>query len=242
MSFKLKCVATSVMMLASTVALAGGANFKDYKDQAPCPAIPALMDGFYVGAQAGYQMANLGENIDIASGAVTTNPNVAVNGGLAGLFLGYGMTWNNFYYLGGEIFGNYANSSQGWDADLEGTAGIYNSNAEMNSSYGIAVLPGLRLTDSTLTFIRLGYTWANFKYNESASIFGGGSSASNSSTEGGFAYGIGMETLITGNWSLRGEYTYTNYNNFSTSLGAGSSSSINPSAGQVDLGVIYHFG
>ena len=239
MSFKLKCVAASVIMLASTAALAGGANFKDYKDQMPCPAVPALMDGFYLGAQAGYQMADMGENISIANGAANANPSVSVNGWLGGLFLGYGMTWNNWYYLGGEIFGNYANSSQGWDTTLNVSGANYGSNAEMNSSYGLAVLPGLRLTDSTLTYIRLGYTWANFKYNESSTAVG---SASNSSTEGGFTYGVGMETLITGNWSLRGEYTYTNYNNFSTSMAAGSSSSINPSAGQYSLGVIYHFG
>lgn len=238
MSFKLKCVAASVMFLATTASFAGG--YKDtFKDQMPCPASPMLMDGFYVGAQAGYQTANLGENISITSGTDSLNPSVAVNGWLGGLFLGYGMTWNNFYYLGGEVFGNYANSSQGWDAASLSAGGSYGSNAEMNSSYGLALLPGLRLTDSTLTYIRLGYTWAHFKYNESSSTLG--LSASNSSTEGGFTYGIGMETLITGNWSLRGEYTYTNYNSFGTSMNATSSSSINPSASQYSLGVIYHF-
>lgn len=235
MSFKLKCVAASVLLVASTAALAGG-TYKDFKDQMPCPATPMLMDGFYVGAQAGYQTANMGENISITSGTVNANPSVAVNGWLGGLFLGYGTTWNNLYYLGGEIFGNYADSSQGWDATLNTTN--YGSNAEMNSSYGLALLPGLKLTDTTLTYIRLGYTWANFKYSETASGIG---SASNSNTEGGFTYGVGMETLITGNWSLRGEYTYTNYNNFSTSMNATSSSSINPSASQYTLGVIYHF-
>lgn len=237
MSFKLKCVAASVMMLASTVTLAGGANFKDYKDQMPCPAIPTLMDGFYLGAQVGYQNAYMQENVAIASGATNVNPNVNVNGWLGGLFLGYGKVFNNWYYLGGEVFGNYANSSQGWDATLAGPVG-YSSNAEMNSSYGLAVLPGLKLTDSTLTYIRLGYTWANFKYNETGTTVG---SASNSSTEGGFTYGVGMETLITGNWSLRGEYTYTNYDNFNTSMSATSATSINPSASLYTLGVIYHF-
>lgn len=237
MSFKLKCVAASVMMLASSAVLAGGANFKDYKDNMPCPVIPVLMDGFYVGAQVGHQNADMSTNVALSSGAVNADPDINVNGWLGGLFLGYGKVFNSWYYLGGEIFGNYANSSQGWDATLSGPVG-YSANAEMNSSYGLAILPGLKLTDATLTYIRLGYTWANFKYTESAST---PASASNSSTEGGFAYGVGMETLITGNWSLRGEYTYTNYNNFSTSMNATSGTSINPSASQYTLGLIYHF-
>jgi outer membrane immunogenic protein len=238
MSFQLKSVAVAALLLSSSIALAGH-NYKDvaFKDAAPCPAAPQLMDGFYIGVQGGYDAYDVKANSSIA-GVGSNNVDLNVKGWVGGLMLGYGKYFNNLYYLGGEVFGNYSNASENFNtSDTDGVTPIaYNGKVNVNGSYGLALLPGFKINDATLGYVRLGYNWASIKYQESETGVG---SASKTNTSGGFVYGVGMETLIAANWSVRAEYTYTNYNSFNTSLGAGTS--VEPADNQFMLGLLYHF-
>lgn len=240
MSFKLKSIAAATMLLSSTLVFAGG-NYKDgnFKDAVPCPTPPALMDGFYVGLQGGYDSYDVGTNFTGTSDALIASGSndLSATGWVGGLFLGYGRYFSNYYYLAGEIFGNYSNADGSLNLTNTGSSAVYNGKFTVNGSYGLAVLPGLKLTDSSLLYIRLGYNWASLKYREFTT---GASAASKSNTEGGFAYGIGLESLITGPWSVRGEFTHTNYGSFKTSMGTGFSTSVNPSDNQFMVGLNYH--
>lgn len=240
MSFKLKYVAASCLLLSSTLAFAG--NYKaeaDYKGESgmPCPTIPALMDGLYLGGQLGYDTYNVKENISLVSGAVAADPNINANGFVGGLFLGYGKYFREWYYLGGEIIGNVSNASASWTGSLT-TVTSYYSKVTVNSTYGLALIPGIKLSQSTLTYLKFGYNRANIKYQESISA--PDTSNSTTGTVGGYSYGLGMETLITGNWSLRGEYTYTNYGSFNSTLSSTATTGVNPSDNQLMVGLLYH--
>jgi len=238
MSFKMKTVAVATLLLSSSLAFAGH-QYKDqvFKDAPPAPVCPQLMDGFYVGVQGGYDVYDV--NISSSTAGVhSSNVDLNANGWVGGLMLGYGQYFSNMYYLGGELFGNLSNANENYNAtSLDGGAPVaYNGKVTVNGSYGLALLPGVKLNDATLGYIRLGYNWTNIKYQESLTGVG---SASKTNTSGGFAYGVGMETLLSGNWSLRTEYTYTNYNSSNTSLGAGTN--VDPSDNQFMLGLLYHF-
>ena len=62
-------------------------------------------------------------------------------------------------------------------------------------------------------------------------------SATDSDWLNGADLGIGVETLLVGNVSVRAEYNHIFYNAFSTPL----STRISPANNQFVLGLIYHF-
>jgi opacity protein-like surface antigen len=103
------------------------------------------------------------------------------------------------------------------------------------------VLPGLKLNDTSLGYFRLGYDRTNFQFNGTATAGGVGTfSSSKSSNQGSFDFGLGIETLVYENWSVRTEYNHIWYNSMNSSS-PGSSSSLDPSDNQFMLGAVYHF-
>lgn len=207
----------------------GEANYKAEPDVVPCPEPNVLRDGLYLGAQAGYDSYRVYQNTAFpgASGHATSN----ATGWVGGLFAGYGQTFQHLYYVAGEVFGNYSGAQVGNLTNIAGP-NHYSANFTARGSFGLAVLPGLKLNDTLLAYVRLGYSWAQLKSRENTAF----SSDSRSSTSNGFAYGLGMESYVYCNWSARAEFIHTNYNSYSTAL-----ANFQPSDNQYLLGVLYHF-
>jgi outer membrane immunogenic protein len=230
-------VLTASLVLASVTSLAFAKGYKGetaYKD-VPCPPPVMLKDGWYLGAQVGYDSYRVREIISTpATSDLAANPVMNATGWVGGLYLGYGQYLTNLFYLAGEIFGNVSS------ADVNTTYGTnighYNNQFQVNSSYGFSVIPGLRLNNTSLGYLKLGWNWANMKAKESIVA---GSSTSKSNTSNGFNLGIGIETLLVDNWSVRTEFDHTFYNSFSTGNGFGTS--FKPSDNQFTVGVSYHF-
>jgi outer membrane immunogenic protein len=234
-------LAASVLLTSNAFAAnyKGEGGYKDqgsFKDQAPCPQIPTLMSGFYLGGQLGYDSYRVRENF--AAGGFTANPVMNATGFVGGLFAGYGQYFSDYYYLGGEVLGNYSGASTSWTAN-DGLGDSVTSKFNAYGTWGLAALPGLKLNNESLLYLRLGWNWTRLKASASASGPNVGSaSASQSNWSNGFVYGLGLESLITGNWSVRTEYTHTNLSSFSSS---NLSTSFNPSNNQFMLGLVYHF-
>ena len=242
-SISIKILATALVLAASTGVAFAKKSYKDeasFKDQPACPPPVMLRDGFYVGAQVGYDSYRVRETVNNPAPAVigflTANPVINNTGWVGGLFLGYGQYLTDMFYLGGEIFGNISGASQRWSLNKVG--GMFNSKLTTNGSYGLALLPGIRLNDTSLGYIRLDWNWANLKDNNSwvnaAGTVRGGSSRSK--TLNGFDFGLGIETLLMANWSVRTEFNHTWYNSFSTA-----STKYSASDNQFMLGLLYHF-
>jgi opacity protein-like surface antigen len=114
-------------------------------------------------------------------------------------------------------------------------------------SWGISVLPGIKVNDSTLTYIRLGYNQAKirgqsaFGYSSTTNATGAilvtTTNANKNQWQGGFNYGLGIETAVYPNVSVRREYSHTGYNSFSDANGT----SYSPSDNQMMVSLIYHF-
>jgi opacity protein-like surface antigen len=257
-------VIASTLLLGS--ASASATNYKgDYKGEAmpapaPCPQPLLLRDGFYLGAQVGYDAyrvrASSTVNFPAGVGGATAganysaNPVIASNGFAGGIFGGYGMYWNNWYYLGAEVFfdGSAASQAQNVSTTVNGVAAsvtrsVYEK-VSTGASWGISVLPGLKVNDSTLTYVRLGYNQAKLKgqstytvSSTAAGTTGATASASKNTWQGGFNYGLGIETAVYPLVSVRSEYSHTGYNSFSDSNGTKYSASDN----QLMVSLIYHF-
>lgn len=128
------------------------------------------------------------------------------------VFAGYGGVVNQNFYLAGEL-----------DANV-GTAEISNKSSGLKTtySYGASVLPGVMLSDRTLAFARVGVVRAHF------------TSPSNNSTGG--EVGLGMQTNLTQNLDLRGEYNYISYRSINV---AGLSTS--PRSDVAKIALVYKF-
>lgn len=232
-----KAVLTTAVLFVATTGLAS-AKHMSYKGEnlkgEACPPPPALMGGFYVGGQVGYDNYRVRQRFYDIDGDYVSNP-LNANGWVGGLFLGYGQYFTNFY-LGGEAFGNYS-GADGTITVADATLGTTKFKSQARGSWGLALLPGVKLSDTLLLYARGGYTWANLKGSVSVNSVNVGSKSNN---RGGWAYGLGMESLIWDAWSLRGEFTHTDFGNHSKSNN-GATVKFSSYDNQFMLGAVYHF-
>jgi opacity protein-like surface antigen len=210
-------------------------TYKDIINNTPCPAPKVLKDGFYVGVQGGYDVYDVHENYSPVITGLTGNTNTRNAGWVGGLFVGYGRDVLESFYIGTEILGNYNGSSTSYQF-TSSLLGNYASKFTTKGSFGVSLIPGVKITNVTLGYVRIGYNWVNLQTQENNSTTG--FSARKNATSSGFNYGLGAETLLYKSLSLRGEYTYTNYSNFNTSMGT----NFSPADNQFMLSLIYHIG
>lgn len=215
-----------------------GIVFAVYKDDViSSPRISCLKDGFYIGLQGGYESYRVKVREDEGQDRFDTTMNAA--GWVGGIFAGYGRYFNQFY-LGGEAF---INTSSAFNRDSFNDLATQVSGERrftVNSSYGLAILPGIKFTESALAYVRLGYSWVNTNTKQALiGIPDGSFDTSTSNVRNGFAYGVGSEILLPvfcDNVSLRTEYVHTNYS--SSRRGP---IKFTPADDQFLVGIIYHF-
>lgn len=140
-----------------------------------------------------------------------TSNNSSFRGVPGTILAGFGGTVNPSIYLGGEVFANLF-------------TGVLDNNSRNYSlrstySYGASFMPGVVVRDHSMVFARLGVLETRF------------TSLSSSAASGG-QVGLGLQTSLTQNWDLRGEYDYAFYNKVG---------GVSPVSDQFNLGLIYKF-
>lgn len=217
-------------------------DYKDYDPNAhpdcpPCPCLPSLKDGFYIGGAVGYDSYRLRNKVNFNIGLTVDAFSVNnATGGVGGVFAGFGKYIYDYFYLGAEIFGNLGSADTRVRYTTNFTANYF-LKFRTRYSYGMSLLPGIKIMDTTLGYFRLGFNWVNFRTNETASFFDFHSDLGQRHTRNGFNFGLGFETLVYDHFSLRGEYTHTAYNSFHSSPVV----TLNhPTDNQVMLGLVYH--
>ncbi len=234
-AISIAAISAASLLMVSTAGIAAQkshAMHENYKAEAnfkaevppPCPPILVLHDGFYLGIGVGYDSYRVRQTLDetifdIPTGAAVFSDSFSqassATGWMGGIFAGYGRYFDTFY-LGLEINANASNAdATASNSDSFGDSSYIKLKAR--TSYGIALLPGLKVNDSTLLYVRLGYLRTNFRASFSETevdFFTGGldtESASSNKWRNGFQYGIGMETAVAEDISIRGEYTHTSF-------------------------------
>lgn len=125
------------------------------------------------------------------------------------VFAGYSTAWDQMYGAV-EIFAQKAASIANYRTTAGSTASSW--------GYGLSVLPGYMVTENVLGYLRLGVVKSRF-------------TTGNSNLTGG-QVGLGMETALSNNWDLRGEWVHSFYK--AMRLG-------NPKSQQFNLGLLYKF-
>lgn len=212
----------------------------------PCPCIVTkpLHSGLYVGAGLGYDSYRIRQNVgidDIAldgdADTLSLNPPIAAAGEDGSIFAGYGQYYD-WFYIAGELFvkANTANTS----FTILPDSILYNARINVRTNYGAAILPGIKLTDSSLFYGRLGAMRTSIKTQEFGNSVGTPSASFNETRTpwvNGVSLGVGIETAVYKNLSMRLEYNHTFYSSFISLI----SSKFSPSNNEVNVGLLYHF-
>jgi outer membrane immunogenic protein len=238
-----KAIVVSIFIIGAGVANAKTHHARtDYKGEVVnIYPRPMLKDGFYLGAQAGYDAFRIRQSSSSTANTITMLG--SVTGWTGGLFAGYGQYFQNLYYLAGEVLFNYNGNNQTVISYSDDDGDRFSQTIRVKETYGIAVLPGLRLQDTVLGYLRFGYDWTKFSSAFSSLDGNDGSTLNlnNNTTQGGWVAGIGMEALITCHWSVKTEYNHVWYQSKNLLNPPIGTANTNISDNQFNVGVVYHF-
>lgn len=152
----------------------------------------SAFEGFYAGGQVGYSTINVDVSV-VGVGSADDDMNGFGGGG----FVGFGGT-------NGKLYGAIQ-AELGYDgADWSATSGGITADVEAQLTYGVGFRIGGVIDDSFLVYGRLGWVRTNVELT----VTGIGSADENFD---GFRVGGGVEAMLADNIGVRGEYTYTMY-------------------------------
>lgn len=209
--FKKLIIASAILAASSSVAL-------------------AATTGPYVGASIGVNSSTFNLK-NTTAGAPSNKVDLGGRGAIANLFAGYGQLVNQNVYLGGEAFVDATNTQS------KTTAGTASFTINQRYGYGISFIPGLMLSNDTMAYARVGLVRSNFQLKASAP----GASTSKTQSLTGGQFGVGLQTSLTQNVDLRGEYDYTTYGSKKITSTAGTSAKFQPRTDAFTVGLVYKF-
>lgn len=169
----------------------------------------------YVGASIGITNNTSSVKYDLSNLATYNTFGGSYRGMPVNIFIGYGGVITQCFYLGGELFGTLGTFDLTDDTGLKTSYG-----------FGLAIIPGLMLSDQTLAYLRFGILRAKFSRAEEMSNAG--------------QFGLGLQTIVTQNVDLRVEYDYVAYRSVSALIN-NSELSVTPRSDQFSVSLIYKF-
>jgi opacity protein-like surface antigen len=199
--------------------------------------------GPYLGAGVGI------DTVDFRQSAAIQRPGdfnaanlteLAAKGILGNIFGGYGVRLGMFY-LAAEL--NASTSSAQFNitnAELL-HHNVSQTTYKIDKSWGVGLLPGLLLPETTLLYGRFGYVAGSFQI-----ITNDISLANADTTRNGVRLGLGIEKRLFNNFGARFEYNYISYRNHTESTLDLSSNThkittVSPRANQFELDFDYRF-
>lgn len=158
---------------------------------------PVPFSGPYVGAELGWQRDQVsGSN---SSNGVNLTANINADGLRYGGFAGY-----DFRFGGAGVFGIEVGAS--------GTTGKFNNfagsgaNINVGRTFDVTARAGGLVNESTLLYVRGGYSNARYSINEAGSSY--------AENRDGYLIGVGAEQALSPNVSARVEYNYSKFGSF----------------------------
>lgn len=169
-----------------------------------------------------------------------------ITGWNVGLLAGWGWNFTNRWYTGVEVFGNWDDVDGRYNANVgnittsttiagvttittdSSLASNLNTRLEKEWDFGAAFIPGYQVSDNALLYARVGYVGGEFEIRNrlsGATLFTPAQnvilSRSREDWLSGLQLGVGVDTLVYENLSLRTEFNINNYGNFNVSTVAG---------------------
>ncbi|MDP1966771.1 MAG: outer membrane beta-barrel protein, partial [Reyranella sp.] len=195
--------ATLVVFAAFVAAAPAGAQ-----TSIPPKAYGPVWTGFYVGAAFGG--GALVNKVNSSAGGATLNVDGLGGGGVLGSIYG-GV---DYQILPRAVVGVLAEASlasfqTSSSAQVPGAGAVTNTSAGLG--WSVLARAGVLANPSTLLYLVGGYTGQNFNTNGTAVAGGAVASFSRDETVHGWTIGPGFETMLTGGWSTKLEYRYSQF-------------------------------
>jgi outer membrane immunogenic protein len=222
----------AITLAASASAAVADGMPKAGATAAPCCAEPAWR-GFYIGAGVG--AGAVVHDVGISAGGIGSAnfDGIGGEGVLGTVIVGYDfMVARNVV---GGIFADFDFS--GLSTDLN-AAGLLNASIDHQHSWSIGGRLGVLTTPTTLWYATGGYTRASFDLSGS---IGGTPFSVDLPDFNGFFIGGGVESQLRGNWSLRAEYRFTQFDSETVFSGGGINVDAEPSMHTARLALTYKF-
>ncbi len=161
-------------------------------------------EGFYVGGQAGYSIIN----VDVTTSAGSADDDMDGFGG--GGYVGFGGTNGALYgSIEAEVGYDGANYDESISVPGVGSASL---DLEAGLTYGVGFRVGAVVDDKLLVYGRFGWVRTNGDLDLQVTLTGIGSASSSGDEDfDGLRFGGGVEGMLADNIGIRGEYTYTIY-------------------------------
>lgn len=168
---------------------------------------------FYVSANTGTFQADYNNTYLDQTDVIAQNiaGPTTQHGYTIGAAIGYSYFMTPLYFLSGELSGNIDGQNATFQSGASTTA--FSDTIQINHHIDLTFRPGLMLTESVYTYIKLGISWAALKDNlTSPTGYSPTFVASNSSkTVTGFASGLGFGKNLTPHTALFVEGNYHDY-------------------------------
>jgi outer membrane immunogenic protein len=164
------------------------------------PPVPFSWTGLYVGAGIGGGAAIHEPSIHFFGGSPVSFDSSAAQGFLVTAVAGYDYRVNRTVVAG--VFFDYDLSDISTNADLP----LLFSSGDHRHSWALGARAGYLVSPATLLYLAAGYTRAGFDFG----TLGGVDHIGGVDLQGYFL-GVGVEAQLAGNWSLRGEYRFTQF-------------------------------
>ena len=211
MKSQLKLVLATGSILFATSAIAADLPRRS-PAPAPVQALPVFTwQGFYVGLQAGYQWGRTTGSLATAAGVPPIVPyNYGTNGFVGGIHAGYNFQRNSLVYgIEADLEYSGVRGSQVFPALPIGAAVVLLSHRTREQWQGsLRARLGVAF-DRTLVYATGGLAYNNRRY--STGPIANPNLASHTAGTFGWTIGAGIQHAINYNWSVRGEYRYSQY-------------------------------
>jgi outer membrane immunogenic protein len=186
---------STLLGAASLVLMASASYAADAVQQAPAP-LPAGFNwsGFYLGVGGGF--GAVGYNVSAFGFG-----EFGGGGGFGELTAGYDYMLTDRLLLGGFIDAHLGDIGP----EISGIIGPGSIKITNNYGFDAGARLGYVLNASTLGYLLGGYTWQQLKFSGSVGV------PDDHENLGGYVLGVGMETAIGHNWTVKAEYRYSHY-------------------------------
>lgn len=212
----------------------GGLTAPATGDSPPSRPLATNWTGFYGGVAGGGGVAV--NNVSTAFGGASTSITGAGQGLLGSVFAGADYQFAPQALVG--VMGDFTWAGMQSTASLSAGGANASISAQANRAWSVMARVGYLPTPATLLYAAGGYAGQNI--TSTATAFAGGASAfaSQDNTFHGWTVGPGIETVVTGGWTTRLEYRYSQFQQQQILSGVG----IQPETHTIRAGLAYKFG
>lgn len=224
---------TSILLGAASAAAITSSTYAADAVAAEAPVAAGFnWSGVYVGFGGGVGAVVRGTEFT-GFGTTTQGTDLGGDGIFAEVTAGYDYLVSERVLLGGFIDAHVGNIA----FSIENLSGAGEISLKNKYGFDVAARAGYLLAPTTLGYVLGGYTWQHIQLEGPVTA-----PFDTEKNRSGYVLGVGMETAVSGNWTLKSEYRYANYGNNVAIEDIDTALKFEPSTHTFHVGANYRFG